>query len=40
MPHLMRLVSRLPVALQRKLWSLQEGPARALSAVTLKDYAS
>lgn len=40
MPHLMRLVSRLPAALQRKLWSLQEGPARALSAASLKDYGS
>lgn len=40
MPHLMRLVSHLPAALQRKLWSLQEGPARALSAASLKDYGS
>ncbi len=40
MPHLMRLVSRLPVPLQRRLWSLQDGPARALSSVRVKDYGS
>lgn len=38
--QLMRLVPRIPVALQRKLWSLQDGPARALSAITVKGYAS
>ena len=37
-PQLIRLVLRLPVALQQKVLSLQGGPARALEAITLKDY--
>jgi hypothetical protein len=36
--QLMRLLPRLPATLQRRLNSLQGGPARALEAVTLKNY--
>lgn len=35
-PQVMRLVPRLPVAVQQRLSSLQGGPARALGAVTLE----
>lgn len=38
--QLMRLVPRIPVTLQRKLWSLQNGPARVLSAITVRDYST
>jgi 2-polyprenyl-6-methoxyphenol hydroxylase-like FAD-dependent oxidoreductase len=34
----MRLLPRLPASLQRRLGSLQGGPARALDAIKLKDY--
>jgi 2-polyprenyl-6-methoxyphenol hydroxylase-like FAD-dependent oxidoreductase len=37
-PQLMRLVPRLPATVQRRLSSLQGGPARALGAITLKQY--
>jgi 2-polyprenyl-6-methoxyphenol hydroxylase-like FAD-dependent oxidoreductase len=37
-PELIRLVLRLPVRLQRKLLSLQGGPARALDAIALERY--
>jgi len=37
-PQLMRLVPRLPTAVQRKLASLQAGPARALESIDLKRY--
>ena len=36
--QLMRLVPQLPAALQRRLASLQGGPARALESITLKQY--
>lgn len=38
--QLMRVLPRLPAALQRKLGSLQGGPARALRSITLKNYHS
>jgi 2-polyprenyl-6-methoxyphenol hydroxylase-like FAD-dependent oxidoreductase len=38
MPRLIRLVTRLPVPIQRRLSSLQGDPARALAAVTVEDY--
>jgi hypothetical protein len=34
----MRLLPKLPAAVQRRLGSLQSGPARALDAIKLKDY--
>lgn len=34
-----RFLPRLPLRLQRRLSSLQDGPARVLTAVSLKDYA-
>jgi 2-polyprenyl-6-methoxyphenol hydroxylase-like FAD-dependent oxidoreductase len=37
-PELVRLVVRLPVRLQRKLLSLQRGPARALDAIALEQH--
>ncbi|GAB1640618.1 hypothetical protein [Krasilnikovia sp. MM14-A1259] len=37
-PQAVRLLPRLPPLLQRGLLSLQGGPVRALSAVTLKPY--
>jgi 2-polyprenyl-6-methoxyphenol hydroxylase-like FAD-dependent oxidoreductase len=36
--QLMRLVPRLPAAAQRRLFSLQGGPARALESITLQRY--
>jgi hypothetical protein len=36
--QLMRLMPRLPAGLQRRLASLQAGPARALESITLKHY--
>jgi 2-polyprenyl-6-methoxyphenol hydroxylase-like FAD-dependent oxidoreductase len=36
--QLMRLVPRLPAPVQRRLWSLQGGPARALESISLKRY--
>jgi 2-polyprenyl-6-methoxyphenol hydroxylase-like FAD-dependent oxidoreductase len=36
--EVLRLVPRLPVRLQRRLSSLQGGPARALESITLKQY--
>jgi 2-polyprenyl-6-methoxyphenol hydroxylase-like FAD-dependent oxidoreductase len=38
MRHMTGLVPRLPVPLQRVLWSLQGGAVQALTAITLKDY--
>jgi 2-polyprenyl-6-methoxyphenol hydroxylase-like FAD-dependent oxidoreductase len=38
--HLMRMVPRLPPLVQRALFSLQGGSARALEAIRLKDYAA
>jgi len=37
-PELIRPLIRLPVMLQRKLLSLQRGPARALDAIALERY--
>ena len=36
--QLMRLVPRLPAAVQRRLFSLQGGPARTLESITLERY--
>jgi 2-polyprenyl-6-methoxyphenol hydroxylase-like FAD-dependent oxidoreductase len=36
--QLMRLLPRLPAGLQRRLSSLQGGPARALEAIAITDY--
>ncbi|GIM98303.1 FAD-dependent monooxygenase [Paractinoplanes toevensis] len=38
MPRLIRLVTRLPVPLQRRLSTLQGDPARALAAITVENY--
>nr|WP_221378146.1 hypothetical protein [Actinoplanes polyasparticus] len=38
MPRLIRLVTRLPVPLQRRLSALQGDPARALAAITVENY--
>jgi 2-polyprenyl-6-methoxyphenol hydroxylase-like FAD-dependent oxidoreductase len=37
--QLMRLLPRLPVGAQRRLFSLQGGPARAFESITLRPYA-